>query len=120
MENNDKSINWRSVCPVSSALDVLGDKWSLLVIRDLIIHGTRTYSQFLEAPEHISTNILAARLDLLTCLKLIERTSPDASPRNNAYHLTESGTALRPVLEGLARWAQTHLKDQHSNMANIS
>jgi len=92
----------------------------LLIIRDLLIHGPRTYSEFLASPEHISTNILASRLKLLTCLKLIERTDPEGTARNNAFQLTESGTALRPVLEGLARWAQTHLKDQHRNMANIS
>jgi len=120
MANDIDGVDWRSVCPISSALDVLGDKWSLLIIRDLLIHGPRTYSEFLASPEHISTNILASRLNLLTCLKLIERTKPQATARNNAFQLTESGTALRPVLEGLARWAQTHLKDQHRNMAKIS
>jgi len=120
MASSDENIDWRSVCPISSALDVLGDKWSLLVIRDLIIHGTRTYSQFLEAPEHISTNILASRLDLLTCLNLIERTSPEAASRNNAYHLTESGAALRPVLEALGKWARAHLSDFHANIAKLS
>jgi DNA-binding HxlR family transcriptional regulator len=76
--------------------------------------------EFLESPEHISTNILASRLNLLTCLKLMERTNPQAAARNNAFQLTESGTALRPVLEWLGRWAQTHLKDHHRNMARMS
>ena len=107
---SEELVEWRSVCPISSALDVLGDKWSLLIIRDLLIHGTRTYSEFLASPEHISTNILAARLSLLTCLKLIERVNPEATARNNAFRLTGSGAALRPVLEGLVQWAQTHLK----------
>jgi DNA-binding HxlR family transcriptional regulator len=120
MANDIDGVEWRSICPISSALDVLGDKWSLLIIRDLLIYGPRTYSEFLASPEHISTNILASRLNLLTCLKLIERTNPEATARNNAYQLTEKGTALRPVLKGLAHWAQTHLKDQHRSMANIS
>lgn len=111
--------DWRSVCPISSALDVLGDKWSLLIIRDLFIHGQRTYTQFIGSTEHISTNILAARLNLLLCLKLIERADPDASARNNAFRLTESGAVLRPVLEGLRRWAQTHLKQFHKDIAKI-
>jgi DNA-binding HxlR family transcriptional regulator len=119
MVNNDGNIEWRSVCPISSALDQLGDKWSLLVIRDLIIHGTRTYSQFLQSPERISTNILASRLELLTCLKLIERTNPEATSRNNAYHLTESGAALRPVLEALGKWAGAHLSDFHVDMVKL-
>ncbi|NBX95359.1 MAG: transcriptional regulator [Betaproteobacteria bacterium] len=120
MANEIDGVDWRSVCPISSALDVLGDKWSLLIIRDLLIHGPRTYSDFLASPEHIATNILASRLKLLTSLKLIERANPQATARNNAFQLTESGTALRPVLEGLARWAQSHLKDQHRSMASIS
>jgi len=120
MANSDGNVDWRSMCPISSALDVLGDKWSLLVIRDLIIHGARTYSQFLEAPEHISTNILAARLDLLTCIKLIERTNPEATSRNNAYRLTESGAALRPVLEALGKWAGTHLADFNVDIVKLS
>ncbi|NCX82261.1 MAG: transcriptional regulator [Betaproteobacteria bacterium] len=120
MTKNIDGVEWRSMCPISSALDVLGDKWSLLIIRDLLIHGPRTYSEFLASPEHIATNILASRMNLLTSLKLIERTNPEATARNNAYQLTEKGAALRPVLEGLAHWAQTHLKDQHHSMASIS
>jgi len=119
MANDRDGVDWRSVCPISSALDVLGDKWSLLIIRDLLIHGPRTYSELLASPEHISTNILASRLNLLTCLKLIERTHPQATARNNAYQLTESGAALRPVLEGLGRWAHTHLKHFHTNIVKI-
>ena len=112
-------MNWRSVCPLSCALDVLGDKWTVLIIRDLMIHETRTYSEFLQSPEHISTNILAARLNLLTSFKLIERTSPNQSARNNAFRLSKSGAALRPVLEGLVRWAQDHLKDFNADIDKV-
>jgi DNA-binding HxlR family transcriptional regulator len=113
--NNDTTFDWRSDCPISSALDVLGDKWSLLIIRDLIIHGPRTYSDFLLSPEHISTNILASRLSLLTHLKLIERTAPQVT-RNNAYRVTKSGAALRPILQALGKWAGKHLSDFHKNI----
>jgi len=114
-----ETFEWRSVCPISSALDVIGDRWSLILIRDLLMHGTRTYSQFADAQEHISTNILASRLELLTCLKLIERVNPTGSPRNNAYQLTERGAALRPVLEGLGHWAQTHLAEFHGDIVGL-
>jgi DNA-binding HxlR family transcriptional regulator len=120
MTKGSENIDWRSVCPISSALDILGDKWSLLIIRDLIIHGNRTYSQFLASPERISTNILAARLDLLTALKLIERMNTAASSRNNAFQLTESGAALRPVLESMATWAGAHLSEYHATMLKLS
>jgi DNA-binding HxlR family transcriptional regulator len=112
-------LDWRSVCPISSGLDVLGDKWSLLVVRDLISHGARTYSEFRQSPERISSNILAARLRLLTYLGIIERTNPDGAARNNAYRLTPSGEALRPVLEELGKWSQVHLKQFHSDIVDI-
>jgi DNA-binding HxlR family transcriptional regulator len=110
--------DWRSVCSISSGLDVLGDKWSLLIVRDLITHGSRTYSQFRESPERISTNILADRLRLLSSLGIIERTKQGGAARNNAYRLTESGAALRPVLEELGRWSQAHLKPYHAEMVD--
>jgi len=116
-ETDLHEFDWRSVCSITSGLDVLGDKWSLLIVRDLIAHGTRTYSEFRESPEHVATNILAARLRLLTSLGIIERTKPDGA-RNNGYRLTPSGAALRPVLEELGKWAQTHLKQYHSTMVN--
>lgn len=114
------NIDWRSVCPISSALDVIGDKWSLLIIRDLIIHGPRTYSELLKSPEHIATNILAARLDLLVGLKLIQRVKLQASQRNNAFQLTESGAELRPILMALGIWAQVHLKNFHTEILEIN
>ena len=120
MENSEVNMDWRSKCPISSALDVLGDKWSLLIIRDLIIHGPRTYSELHESAERISTNILASRLDLLSCLGLIKRVNPQAVSRNNAYQLTESGAALRPVLEALGKWAGTHLSEFHANIVKMS
>ena len=121
MSNDDNRdiLDWRSVCPISSGLDVLGDKWSLIIVRDLIAHGTRTYTEFLESPERVSTNILAARLRLLTSMGIIERTNPEGVARNNAYQLTASGAELRPVLEELAKWSQSHLKTFHGDMVNI-
>jgi len=119
MAKTENNIEWRSVCPICSGLDVLGDKWTMLIIRDLIIHGPRTYSELLESPEHISTNILADRLELLVSLKLIERVHPEKSARNNAFKLTESGAALRPVLEGLGAWASTHLKEFHNSILSL-
>jgi DNA-binding HxlR family transcriptional regulator len=119
IEREHHDIDWRSVCPISSGLDVLGDKWSLIVVRDLLTHGTRTYSQFLESPEHVSTNILASRLRLLLSIGVIERTDADAPARNNAYRPTPSGQALRPVLEALGKWSQKYLKVFHEDIVNI-
>lgn len=118
MGNKDSQIEWRSQCPISSALDVIGDKWSLLVIRDLIIHGERTYSQLLDSAEHISTNILASRLELLTFFKVIERTNPVGS-RNNAFKLTKAGLALKPAIESLAKWSGKYLQEFHENIVQL-
>ena len=117
-QTETQAIDWRSKCSIASCLDVLGDKWSLLIVRDLISYETRTYSEFRESPEHVSTNILADRLRLLTALGIIERTNPEAAARNNAYRLTPSGLELRPVLEELGRWSQKYLKQHHSEMVN--
>jgi len=113
------SIEWRSVCPIASGLDVLGDKWSLVIVRDLFEHGTRTYSEFGESPEGISTNILAARLKWLSSIGIIEHVEPDRASRNNAYQLTSSGLALRSVLEELGKWSQTYLKEMHPEIVSI-
>lgn len=61
-KSKKSEIEWRSECPVTSGLDILGDKWSLLIVRDLWLFRTRTYSEFCESPEKIATNILANRL----------------------------------------------------------
>ena len=119
MSTDPEMLDWRSVCPISSGLDILGDKWSLLIVRDLHSHGSLTYSEFLEAPEHIATNILAARLRLLTFVGVIERTDPCAAARNNAYRLTTSGKALRPVLEELGKWSEAYLKTLNTDMVHI-
>jgi len=107
---------WRSSCPIASGLDILGDKWSLIIVRDLIEHSSRTYSEFSASPEAISTNILASRLKWLESLLIIERISPGKSSRNNGYRLTERGLALRPVLEELGKWSQIHLKELHPSI----
>jgi len=114
--SQDPPATWRSACPISSGLDVLGDKWSLLIIRDLAVHGTRTYTDFGAAPEAIATNILSARLKLLTRLQLIERVDADRPARGNAFRLTEAGEALRPTLDEFHRWSQAHLADFHPEM----
>ncbi len=112
------SINWRSSCPVACGLDIVGDKWSLLIIRDLTILGPRIYSEFLQSPEGISTNILANRLKTLSELGLITRTNPDAASRNNAYQLTPEGERMRPIVWAIAEWAQPYADQAGEAMAS--
>jgi len=101
------------VCPDSCKLEVVGDKWTML---GLMIQGPCPYAEFRESPEHIATNILAGRLNLLSILKLIEPINPRSAARHNAVRLTASRAALRSVVEPLAKWAQIHLKALHVDM----
>jgi DNA-binding HxlR family transcriptional regulator len=112
-------VEWRSSCPVSSGLDILGDKWSLLIVRDLLICRTRTYSEFSLSPEKISTNILADRLIRLTSLGIIERVNAEQSARNNAYRLTKSGKELQKVLEALGNWSSINLREIHPHIVSL-
>ena len=98
----------RSDCAVACALDVIGDKWTLLIIRDLFL-GRSRYGEFLTAGEGIPTNILARRLRRLEAAGLVERTV-DPRPRSrHAYRLTASGRRLGPVLNALIRWARSQI-----------
>lgn len=98
----------RSPCPVTNMLDILGDKWTLLVVRDLMF-GKRTFGEFLESPEGIPTNILAERLKRLERAGLVSKTPYQQRPVRYAYALTEKGSDLRPVLRAIARWGNKHI-----------
>jgi DNA-binding HxlR family transcriptional regulator len=93
----------RSLCPVANALELLGDRWTLLVIRDLL-HGKRRYGEFLASPERIPTNILAERLKRLERAGLVASLPYQAHPPRYAYHLTPRGLELQPILDALALW----------------
>jgi DNA-binding HxlR family transcriptional regulator len=93
----------RSGCPVACALDIVGDRWTLLIIRDLLLGKTR-YGDFTASSEHIPTNILADRLKRLERHGLIRSTLYSEHPPRREYHLTAAGWELRRVIEAMARW----------------
>lgn len=101
-------LEFRSPCPVASALDLLGDRWTLVVLRT-IFAGRRKYNELRAIPEKISTNILADRLALLETHGLIEKRAYQQHPPRYDYVLTRKGADLLPVLQALARWAVTHI-----------
>lgn len=105
----------RSCCPVACTLDVLGDKWTLLVMRDLM-RGVSRYSDFLQSPEGIATNILATRLRMLTDHGLAEQFH-EAGRKHPAYRVTERGQSLAPVLQAVADWG---LQNIHGTEARLS
>jgi DNA-binding HxlR family transcriptional regulator len=93
----------RSPCPVACGLDLLGDRWTLLVVRDLMF-GAERFKDFAAAPEGIPTNILAERLTRLQRAGVVETAAAADGSRHSAYRLTEKGRALRPVLGALRDW----------------
>lgn len=90
----------RSVCPVACTLDLIGDRWTLLVVRDLMC-GKAQFGEFARSPERVASNVLADRLARLVAHGLVEKVPAGG---REAYRLTEKGLALRPVLDAVAAW----------------
>ena len=98
----------RSGCPLNASVEMLGDRWSLLILRDMMLRGFRSYKEFLESYEGIATNILADRLRRLEAYGIIA-TQPDPSDgRRLIYSLTPKGIDLAPVLTEMVLWAARH------------
>ena len=111
---NNKLVG-RSICPIASTLDVIGDKWSLLVIRDLIV-GKKTYGEFQNSPEGIPTNILAERLKRLEYHGIIEKHPYQERPVRYAYTLTKKGQALGPMLKDIIKWGLKYIPGTQAKM----
>ena len=107
-ENDAAKAFARSPCAVANSLDILGDKWSLLVVRDLL-HGKRTYGELARSPERIPTNILADRLKRLESAGIVASTPYQQRPVRYDYTLTPKGRALGDVLLAFVRWGKQHI-----------
>ena len=100
----------RSECPLTNTLDLIGDKWTLLVIRDMLFLKKKAFKEFLESPEGIATNILTERLQRLQEAGLIEKRPYTKTPVRYEYRLTRRGEDLRPLLMEMIRWGNTHIE----------
>jgi DNA-binding HxlR family transcriptional regulator len=98
----------RSCCPISSALDILGDRWTLLVVRDMLMFGKHEFSEFVTGPEGIATNILTDRLKRLLCMDVIAFLPHPKHKSKKLYYLTEKGKDLLPLILEMALWGGTH------------
>jgi len=98
----------RSECPLNASVEMLGDRWSLLIIRDMMLRGAHTYKTFLECYEGIATNILADRLRRLVDNGIITAEPDPADGRKLIYSLTQKGIDLAPVLTEMVLWAAAH------------
>lgn len=110
--NDDKTMEGesafeRSCCPLTNALDIFGDKWTLLIIRDLVL-GKRRYLELISSPEKIASNILADRLKKLEAAGVISRQAYQQKPARYEYFLTQKGESLAPVLAAMISWSQEY------------
>lgn len=111
-----KPDDWRSICPITNTLDLLGDKWTLIIIRDLFL-GKHTYSEFQASPEGIPTNILAARLKRMQVNGIIEKEAYQQKPVRYAYSLTDKGKALAPIVKEIINWGLKHIPGTDDKLA---
>lgn len=99
----------RSDCAVAGTLDLVGDRWSLLIVRDLFFRGPLRYGDLAASAERIPTNTLADRIRRLEDAGIVERERYSDHPPRHTYRLTDAGRALGPVLDAIATWGTTHL-----------
>ncbi len=111
MKAKSEEINFRSKCPISSALDLFGDKWSLLIVRDLVYFGERTFKEFSNADEKISSARLSDRLHKLDNLGLLNKVNHPTNKKVFIYSLTEKGVDLFPVIAEYVRWSNKYLSE---------
>ena len=100
--------DFRSPCPLSSSLELIGDKWSLIIVRDLLM-GKKTYSDFLSSPENIASNVLITRLKTLKEYGIIDLKKDKDRKNVKYYFLTEMGMGLLPVMAELALWYEKYV-----------
>lgn len=106
---NSDSQFLRSGCPIVNALDIFGDKWTLVIIRDLVC-GKETYSELANSPEKIPTNRLAERLKMLEAENMLIKEQYQSKPKRYKYVLTQKGRDTLPVLQHMAKWSNKHIE----------
>jgi len=108
--------DFRCGCPITSALDIIGDRWSMVIIKQMLLSGARTFKDFSEQQEAIATNILAARLKRLEGYGILTKQKHPTNKKVNLYRLTERGIALAPAIMELGLWSHRYLGDIHPEL----
>jgi DNA-binding HxlR family transcriptional regulator len=109
----------RSACPLNASVEILGDRWSLLIVRDMMLRGFRSYKEFLGSYEGIATNILADRLRKLVAHGIITTKRDSSDARKVTYVLTAKGIDLAPVLTEMVLWAGAHEKTENQALVRL-
>ncbi|QTN39822.1 helix-turn-helix transcriptional regulator [Cryomorphaceae bacterium] len=107
---------FRTRCPITSALDLVGDKWSLVIVKQMLLEGRFTFKDFTEGDEGIATNILSSRLKMLEEFGVVQKLSMPNNKKSKLYVLTEKGLSLTPIIMELTFWSRDHLQDVHPNL----
>lgn len=107
---------FRSSCLIASALDLIGDKWSLLIIRDMLLHKKKTFKEISESEEGIATNLLSSRLKLLESLEVLTKRKLPKNKKENIYLLTEKGIDLAPLIMEIALWSHKNVRAYNTKM----
>lgn len=111
---------FRSSCPLASTLDIVGDKWSLLIVRDMLLQGKKTFKDFSTSPEGIAPGILSSRLKWLEENELITKQKLPDNQKENIYLLTEKGIELAPIITEIILWSDKNLRGQNAEMFSIA
>jgi DNA-binding HxlR family transcriptional regulator len=119
MPRKQPSRKRRSGCPLNASVEILGDRWSLLIIRDMMLRGFHSYKEFLESYEGIATNILADRLRTLEAHGIINTEKDPSDGRKLIYSLTAKGIDLAPVLTEMVLWAAAHEETENQALVRL-
>lgn len=109
-------IDFRCQCPISSALDIIGDKWTLLIVRDMIFDHKKTFKDFSTSVESIASNILASRLKLMEEVGLIKKGKMVGNQKSNIYTLTDKGLGLLTVIAEITLWSDENVRELNPTM----
>lgn len=107
---------FRSSCLIASALDLLGDKWSLLIVRDMLLHQKKTFKEISASEEGVATNLLSSRLKFLESLEVITKRKLPGNKKENIYLLTEKGIDLAPVILEIVVWSDKYVRAYNPDM----
>ncbi len=101
---------------IASALDLIGDKWSILIVRDMLLHKKTTFKEFSVSDEGVATNLLSSRLKMLESIEVITKNKLKTNKKENIYLLTEKGINLTPIIMELVIWSDTYVREFHPEL----
>ncbi len=113
------NTTFRCNCPVTTFIDLFGDRWMLIILKQMLLEDKETFKEFAESTEAIATNILSDRLKRLEQHNLITKSTRPDNKKSHRYLLTEKGLTLAPIIVDMAIWSLHHLADENPTMQNV-